>query len=374
MTARRRIATFAVLVLLVEVAAWCQAILVAQLLRFAPASDFRAYYVAAWVARDYGWSHLYDRAAQLNEMAARWPSSLPLDYISPPTIAWLVYPLTFLNPTTAYFAFAAATWLAILAASQLASPPGWAWRLAFACLALGLLPAASTVVYGQATGFVLLSLTASWRLAERRPGWSGATLLGTSLKPHLALALPFCLLAGLRFRTLAALAAAGMVELAGSLLTVGWAGLVEMARFEFQYTGDPSTHQWSLPALLGGGPLTHLLPIAVLLVAAGATLVGRQTWLTFGIGVTASLLANEYLHGMDLAVYLLPIWIALRSGSTPLAGLGVLLWLAMDVAVALPAPATIAAALLFVGLVATAIRDRSARVEAVGVELLPQQA
>ncbi len=356
MTARRRIAIFAALAALIEVAAWCQALLAAQLVNFAPASDFRAYYVAAWVARDHGWSHLYDRAEQLHEMAVRWPGSPPLDYISPPAIAWLVYPLTLLSPSAAYYVFAAATWIAILVASQLAAPPGWPWRLAFACLALGLIPAASAVVYGQATGFVLLSLTAGWRLAERRPGGAGAALAGIALKPQLAIAVPLCLVAARRWRTLAGVALVGAGLLVASLLTIGWTGLVDMVRLEFQYTSDPSTHLWSLPALLGGGPLTHLAPLLVVAVAAATAFVTRQSATVFALGVTGSLLAAEYLHGMDLAVYLLPIWVSLRSGSRLLAALAALLWSVMDIAVAYPAPATIAAALLFAGLVVTAIR------------------
>lgn len=339
---------------LAEIAAWCQAVMILQLGRAADLSDFRAYDVAARIGIREGWSHIYDTAAQLRVLHANWPGAVRLDYISLPINAWLVTPLTLLPPHTAFAVFAATGWAALLFASQLASPRDHWYRLAFALLALGSLPAAATVVFGQVSGLVMLAVIVSWRLLDaEHDSWAGVALAGIALKPQLAVLVPIALMLAGRWRAVATFAAACGVLMAGAVVLVGLPGLEQMLQLDASYTHDPSTQVWALGTLLRGGPAIGL-PVQALVAVVALVPAWHARHGPVGPAIAAavcgSLLASVYLHGMDLAVYLLPIWVAARQPWLLLRALAGVLWLSLDVDVTRPWVTALAAAVLLAAL------------------------
>jgi hypothetical protein len=347
----KRLVSVAVMLGLAEIAAWTQGVMLLQMPRAADISDFRAYYVAAWIGMHTGWSRIYDTAEQVRVLHAIWPTATQVDYISPPTVVWLVAPLTVLSPHAAFALFAALAWAAMLAASQFAAPPGRWNRFAFALLVLGMLPAAATVVYGQVSGFVLLSVAASWRLLDtEHDGWAGVVLAGIAFKPHLAALVPVALLVAGRWRALGAFVAAAAVLGGVAVLLVGVPGLEQMVRLDASYSYDPSQRAWALSAMVGGGPVG--LGVQALVVAAAlapALRRGGSAGPVLAAAVCGSLLANVYLHGVDLVLYMLPIWVALREPGVRLRVLAALLWLSLDVAIIYPWVTVLAAAAMLAG-------------------------
>jgi Glycosyltransferase family 87 len=332
---RPRLAKVALIGALVEFALWCQAVLVLQLGHAADVSDFRAYDVAARIGLSQGWSHIYDKPAQLRMSAVNWPHALQLDYISLPVNAWLATPLTLLPPHAAFLIFASMGWAAVMLSSQLASPPDGSYRVGFALLALGSVPAVSSVIFGQVSGMVMLAMIVCWRLIDaEHEWWAGIALVGIALKPQLAVLVPLALILAGRWRTVAAFAAGGAVLGLTAVVAVGLPGLGRMLQLDASYTHDPTTQQLSLGTLLGGGPAVGLAVqgVVVLVALVPAWRTGRhRVDLAIAAAVCGSLLASIYLHGVDLAVYLLPIWVALRQPWIPLRLLAGMLWLSLDV-------------------------------------------
>jgi alpha-1,2-mannosyltransferase len=350
LVARGRMVRAALVIAVAEIAVWCQAVLVLQLPRAADLSDFRAYDVAARIGTRQGWSHIYDTALQLRVLHEYWPGASRLDYISPPFNAWLVTPLTLLSPHAAFAVFAAIGWAALLVSSQLASPPDRWYRVVFAFLALGLLAGAATVTFGQVSGLVMLSVIASWRLIDaRHESWAGVALAGIALKPQLALLVPVALVLAGRWRTVATFAATCAVLAAAAVVVVGLPGLEQLLRLDTSYTRDPSTQVWALSTLIGGGPAIGLAVQAVVAVVAlvpAWQARHKPVGLALAAAVAGSLLASVYLHGMDLAVYLFPIWVAARQPWLALRVLAGLLWLSLDFDVTRPWITALVAAVL----------------------------
>src|SRR5260370_3783332 len=80
--ARERLGRAALVVVLAEIALWCQAVMILQLPHAADVSDYRAYDVAARITLHQGCSHTYDTALQLRVLRSYWPGASPLDSIS----------------------------------------------------------------------------------------------------------------------------------------------------------------------------------------------------------------------------------------------------------------------------------------------------
>jgi hypothetical protein len=350
LVARGRLGRAALVVALAEIAVWCQAVMILQLPHAADVSDFRAYDVAARIGMQQGWGHIYDTALQVQVMHAYWPGASRLDFLSLPFNAWLAAPLTLLSPHAAFAVFAGGGWAALLLASQAASPPDRWYRVVFALLALGSLAGAATVTFGQVSGLVMLSVIVSWRLLDaRHESWAGIALAGIALKPQLAVLVPVALMLAGRWRTVATFAAACGVLSTIAVLVVGLPGLEQLLRLDMSYTHDPSTQVWSLSTLLGGGPAIGLAAQALVAVVALAP-AWRARHKPVGVALAAavggSLLANVYLHGMDLAVYLFPIWVAAQQPRLVLRVLAGVLWLSLDIDVTRPWVTALVAAVL----------------------------
>jgi len=349
--ARERLGRAVLVVALAEIALWCQAVMILQLPHAADVSDYRAYDVAARIGLQQGWSHIYDTALQLRVLHAYWPGASHLDYISLPINAWLVAPLTMLPPHTAFAVFAAIAWAALLFASQVASPPDRWFRVVFALLALGSLSGAATVVFGQVSGLVMLSVIASWRLLDADlEWWAGVALAAITLKPQLALLVPIALVLAGRWRAVAAFAATCGVLAAVAVVAVGLPGLGQLLRLDASYTHDPSTQVWSLSTLIGGGPAIGFAlqaMVAVIALVPAWRARNRPIGMALAAAVGGSLLSSVYLHGMDLAVYLFPIWVAAQQPWVLLRVVSGILWLSLDFDVTRPrVTALVAAALL----------------------------
>ena len=165
-------------------------------------TDFRLPYAAAEIGLRYGWSHMYDPELQRTAVLALGHSDVFFPYINAPPWAFLVTPMTFIPYTVAYWICVAVMVACLVTAALLAAPPDRLLRIIYLGAAFGSLEVALGPGFGQPAALVALAIVACWRLLKAdRPALAGLVLAVISVKPHIALLVPFALLlAGLRAR------------------------------------------------------------------------------------------------------------------------------------------------------------------------------
>ena len=260
-------------------------------------------------------------AAQNAERALPAGQYFPFYY--PPPYLLLCLPLTWLPYWPAMVAFLAAGFVPLVLALRRLEPAAFGWLpiLAFP----GMLVTAGT---GQ-NGFLSAACFAGFMLlADKRPWLAGACLGLLACKPHLAVLVPFVLLAGGRWRSLAAAAltfgALAAISIAAFGLAPWWAFLHASRHAIGQITGamvDESKIQSAFIAvrMLGGGiPLAAIVQAIIAAVALAATLLfvrRRPGGRAEGAALTAAaLLCTPYLADYDLACLAPPLAFAAAQG------------------------------------------------------------
>lgn len=234
----------------------------------------------------------------------------------PPHALLVLLPFGALPYLPALVAFTALNLAALAAATRLLAP-GRPLLWALACLSPS---SAAMVMYGHFGG--LLALAASLALIEsgRRPGLAGLLLALTSVKPQFALVLALVLLAGGRWRCLAAASAftAGLVALSLAAFGTGpWERFLEVVvplqgrlLGEFARTSLAtatsfyvSARFWDLPGW-AASLLQGVLGGCAFLVAALAMRTGERVAEPARLLVVllGCLLALPYANHYDLAV------------------------------------------------------------------------
>ncbi|HEX6350795.1 MAG TPA: glycosyltransferase family 87 protein [Candidatus Dormibacteraeota bacterium] len=221
-------------------------------------SDFMLFYAAATVARQHGWSHLYDLKLQAATEAALDPQGYFLPFYYPPPVAVLALPFSYLPLIAGYIAWVLLLLVVLVITWWLAAPGVGAAKLLQIVLAVGLFPLAFGIREGQLVLVVGLGLAIAWR-TERAgyPVWAGAALSLLALKPQLAFLVPVALLVAGRYRVLAGLAIAGGLLAAASFLMIGgegvrgWMAAIEAAsrvhQEAYSLRGWLGTSAWVLP-------------------------------------------------------------------------------------------------------------------------------
>jgi len=288
-----------------------------------PAStDFGNYYVYAQVGLHHGWNSLYDLGVQRQEwLRAGGEAALPLyPMIYPPPLAWVVAPFALLPMNAAVAAWAGLILALYILMWKLAVPGDRLTRLTLLAASFCLWP----VVYGlallQAMVVVVAVVTVAWRLLGRRQEvLAGLILVLLVVKPQVAFLVPAALLAGGRWRAVAAWAmgVAGVVALA--LLSLGPAGvqayetrLARASAMASEYTVFPGP---TIGSWLGSGLVSRavaLLLVAVMLRAAWRHRQARPD-IPVAAGLVASILVTPYIHLPDLTVLMVAGWIFLRA-------------------------------------------------------------
>ncbi len=279
-------------------------------------TDFRLPYAAAEIARRYGWSHIYDPDLQRSAVLALGHSNLYQPYLNAPPWAFLVAPLTLLPYPVAYAIWVGLMAACLLAAALLAAPSDRVLRIIYVGTALGSLEVALGPGFGQPAALVALAIVGCWRLLKAgRPVLAGLVLAAISVKPHIALLVPFALLLAGHARAFLYWAAASLVLVAISVVALQPSGVQEylalLATGPRYLAGQPS---WTLAGLLGA---PAGLPLEALMVAGA----GAAAWLyrhqgpevPIAVGILATLVVVPYLHAQDFVLLVVAIWILHRA-------------------------------------------------------------
>ena len=179
-------------------------------------SDLTLVYIGARIGLEHGWSHIYSLDLQHQLFTQLRPGAPFGDgerFLSPPPLAWLTVPLTFIGSVGAFYAWLVLSLAALVAAWWLAAPGAGVLRSLWLIGALAWYPVLYSLSLGQPAMIVLFAVAAAWRLAEaRRPYLAGAVLGLSVVKPQLAFAVPVVLLVAGRWRIAAAWAVTAAIR------------------------------------------------------------------------------------------------------------------------------------------------------------------
>jgi hypothetical protein len=273
--------------------------------------DYHTYLAAARVGLEQGWSHIYDQARVDVEQRLLVPDQTSQPFLSPPTDAWLVLPLTRLPYLTSYWVWAAFTFGAyVLALAWSSMAKGLSrWLLVAAAVAPWWL--LHGVRVGQVVPLVAAGIAIAWRLLrEDRNVAAGVAISVVLFKPNTAFMVPLVLFAAGRYRAFASFAAVGIVAAALAFLTMGPGGISD---YMTQLRGPlpPGADSLTLERALGAGAGVAV-GVRVLVVAV-TLVVGFRLRSTPGpviaVGIVGSLVATPYLHASDLCVLVVAAWI-----------------------------------------------------------------
>ena len=279
-------------------------------------TDFRLPYAAAEIGLRQGWSHIYDPDLQRSAVLALGHSDLFQPYLNVPPWAFLVTPLTLIPYPVAYAIWVALMVAALLAAALLAAPSDRLLRIIYIGVALGSLEVALGPGFGQPSALVALAIVGCWRLLRAgRPALAGLVLAVMTLKPHIAVLVPFALLLAGHTRAFFYWAAASLALVAISLVALQPSGVQQyialLATSPRYMEGQPA---WTLAGMLGGPAGLPLEAVLVAGAAAAAWLYrNRGPEVPIAAGIVATLAVMPYLHAQDFVVLVVAIWLLHRA-------------------------------------------------------------
>jgi hypothetical protein len=286
-------------------------------------NDFTFYYAAARIGVTHGWQSIYDlnlQQAQLDALGSRITIAELARYISPPPVAWLALPFTWLPYPIAYLLWSALLLAALAGTWYLAAPGTGRVRLIHLVAALAWLPVIYALQLGQPGLFVALGVAGSYALLRsNRPFLSGLALGVIVLKPQLGFLLPIALLAGGRFRAvLGAAVSIGLLVIASGV-NVGPDGMAAYAE-RLSFAADvPVNRQLTLALVIGGLAAARLVQGAIAIWALALAFRLRKQpleWI-YVLALLGGLLATPYLHLDDLVMLGLAFWLYLRIPGRP---------------------------------------------------------
>lgn len=293
-------------------------------------TDFSQFWVASSLALKGHPAEAYNFPKFVAAQKATFQVNFPFPWVYPPTYLLVVYPLAYLPYLASLGAWLAVTispYLAVL--RRLAPHPSTIW------LALAFPATFENFFYGQ-NGFLITALM-GWGLflVDNFPVAGGFLLGLASIKPHLMVLAPLALVAGRRWKALAALLASASMLAIISLLVLGdgvWLGFLKHLALpmELVKTGAMPVSKMITPFsafLMAGVPFRLALAIQAGVMAAVAFGVYQVWRLYLPMAVRGSALVLGILlftpHGFpyDLTLLALPLawlgWEAFTSGCTP---------------------------------------------------------
>ncbi len=273
--------------------------------------DFHTYMAGAAVGLQQGWPHLYDQAlvAAQQKRLVSTQSSQP--FLSPPTVAWLVAPLTIFPYWTAFGIWAVLTFLVFAVSLVWSGMSGGISRWVLAAAALAPWWVAHAISLGQVVPLVAAGVVVSWRLLrEEKQIAAGLALAVIFLKPNTAILVPVALLAAGRYRAFVAWLGAGGVVAVVALLALGLHGLsgyVDQLSDPLPGGADSLTLKGAVDATGVFAAVLRLVIIVVVL--ATAYRLRGSPGLALPVGIVGSLLVAPYLHASDLCLLAAAAWI-----------------------------------------------------------------
>ena len=290
--------------------------------------DFHTYLAAGQVGVESGWSRIYDQGLVAIEQRELSSALGAQPFLSPPTVAFVTAPLSFLPYDVAYVVWAALL-LAVFGAALIWAGVSTGWSKWIAVLgALSPWWVMHAVNVGQVVPLEAAGAVVAWRLVrERREVIAGLALAVILFKPNNAILVPFALLVAARFRVFATWTAVVLAITGVMLLTVGTNGLgeyVAQLRSPLPRGADNLTLHGALAAT---GMFALFLRVAIVgVVMAAAFRLRESPALVIPIAIVGSLLISPYLHGSDLCILAAAGWMAWEelpvfAARIPLAGL-----------------------------------------------------
>ncbi len=302
--------------------------LVLDLVHQAPQAgiDFHTYLAAAVVGQHQGWSHLYDQPLVAVQQKQLVPTQSSQPFLSPPTVAWLVAPLTVFPYWVAFGTWALFTSLAFAIALLWSGMSSGISRWVLAAAALAPWWVAHAVSLGQVVPLVAAGMVVAWRLLrEDKEIAAGLALAVIFLKPNTAILVPFALLAAGRYRASIAWLGAGGVIAVAALLVLGLhgvAGYVDQLSDPLPGGADSLTLKGALGATGIAAAVLRLVIVAFVL--ASAYRLRGASGLALPLGIVGSLVVAPYLHASDLCLLAAAAWIVWeeRAATAWRAGIG----------------------------------------------------
>jgi Glycosyltransferase family 87 len=274
--------------------------------------DFVNYWSGAFLALHARAREVYDfHAFHVFEQSVTGPNIGAYHYSYPPVLLLLTLPLALLPYVPALGVWLVATWYGFYRALRLAGGEG-ALLLSLATPALFV-----NAVGGQNGALTAALLGGGLLLLDRRPLVAGVLFGCLAYKPHLALMLPFALIAGRRWRAVSAAAATLVLLVAASAVLFGpqcWLGYANnLAQLRVVILED-GTGVWHrmLSVFVFARRLGADVGTAYALQAVCATLaaffVTRSWWrdepphLRNALVIVGTCLATPYLQDYDLVM------------------------------------------------------------------------
>jgi Glycosyltransferase family 87 len=272
--------------------------------------DFHTYLAAAKIGLQQGWSHLYDQAlvavAQKNLVPSQWTQP----FLSPPTVAWVVTPLTLFPYWIAFGIWAVFSFATLAAALAWSGVSTGVYRWIAVIGALAPWWVLHAVILGQVVPVVAAGVVVAWRLMRNDNQIAAGVVLSVIfLKPNTAILVPVALLAAGRHRVLAGWVAAGglLATIAIVLLgTHGVSGYVNQLTSPLPPGADALTLKGALDASGGFAAALRLVILGVVL--ATAYKLRASPGLVLSVGMVGSLVVSPYLHASDLCLLSAAAW------------------------------------------------------------------
>ena len=283
-------------------------------------NDFRAYYAAAKVGLQSGWSRIYD--ADLLRAAS---STFPLRdqaydsahyFVHPPLLAWIVAPFTAVPEPAAFVIWTLLGLAAFIVAWAIACPFTGLARITLLLLGLAIWSVEESLRFGNPTLLLLALIALTWWQAKKdRAVLAGALLaLAVMVKPQDVILVPVVLLVSGRMRIFIAFVGwAGVLAIA-FLVTLGSNGVSGYLAATALVQSDP-VHQYdTLAYVFGVGPVAFAAELSLgALAVLVAYLRRRELETIFALGLLGSVMASPHLHQPDYALDVLAAWLVLRT-------------------------------------------------------------
>jgi hypothetical protein len=288
--------------------------------------DFLNLYTGATLAHEGDFARLHDPDRQFaveRTLVPDLPALVP--FVRPPIYAGVLSPLAMMPLKTAFWAWVAIQIAILMAcwawAARKFGSKGFMWATVF-------LPTAYGIANGQDCALMLLLMIVAYELAERDRLAASGFAIGLALfKFHLLLLFPVLMLISRRWRMLGGYCAAAGVEIAGSFILGGKAGLIEYAKLLQRKDIErlsPSPEMMSNIHAIAANLGIHSTAVSVALAGVVVAIAvyaswNAPLWRWFAAAVAGSLLMVPHVYGYDAAVLLLPILLVIFKGGTKLA-------------------------------------------------------
>lgn len=281
--------------------------------------DFHTYLAAATVGLQQGWSHLYDQALVAVEQKHLAPNLYSQPFLSPPTVAWMVAPLTLVPYWVAFGVWAVFNFLALAAVLAWSGLSSGSSRWVAVIGALSPWWVLYAVSLGQVVPLVAAGVVVAWRLLrEDKDIAAGIALALIFLKPNTAILVPAVLFVAGRYRTFAAwLAAGGVLALIAAVLLGGhgMSAYVNELRAPLPGGADALTLKGAMGAT---GIVAFVMRILIVgMVLATAFKLRSSPGLVVPVGIVGSLLVSPYLHASDLCLLAVAAWMVWEEQAQP---------------------------------------------------------